>query len=120
MRGLYEAYLQATDLLGVSDVEMPQMLPEMFQEYLNYMGRGCSQRCICITKNGYVGLVPQFTVTGDIMAVVAGAQTPFIVRPVHGGTRESRYQLVGECYIHGIMDGETLASVPWTGIIEVV
>jgi hypothetical protein len=120
VRDLYEVFLhflQGPEFAGANDVEL---LTQKCHEYATFAGRAWFQRRVCITKNGYVGLVPPFTIIGDVVAVVVGAQTPFIVRPVHGGARESRYQLVGECYIHGIMDGETLASVPWTGIIEVV
>jgi hypothetical protein len=46
---------------------------------------------------------------------VLGAQTSLVLRPTAhvAGTgqnhRNSKYRLVGECYIHGIMIGEAIA-----------
>lgn len=40
---------------------------------------------------------------GDIVCVLFGAQVPFILR-----RKDSRYQLVGESYVHGIMYGEAI------------
>ena len=46
---------------------------------------------------------------GDLICVFVGAQTPFLVRHVGGnGMGDQRYELVGECYVHGIMDGEVV------------
>jgi hypothetical protein len=40
---------------------------------------------------------------GDIIAVLAGGNVPYVLRP---GTEIGEYELIGECYVHGIMDGE--------------
>ena len=58
-----------------------------------------------MTRSGYMGLVPGTAQLEDNVYVVAGAQTPFIIR--QSGLDNL---LVGECYIHGIMDGEALRS----------
>jgi hypothetical protein len=39
---------------------------------------------------------------------------------VKGVTEEFKYQLVGECYIPCIMDGEALVTVTGADIIEIV
>ena len=58
------------------------------------------------TQRGYVGVFPIGTQDGDIVTILYGASTPFILRK----SREinSTYKVVGECYIHGIMEGEAL------------
>jgi hypothetical protein len=69
-------------------------------------------RKICITEKG-IGLVPKLSGVGDDIAVIFGSQVPFVLRSKPGGTNEKlemKYQLVGECYVHGIMDGQALAS----------
>jgi hypothetical protein len=38
--------------------------------------------------------------------VLFGAKTPMILRPDGDG----RYLLVGECYLHGFMDGEAVGD----------
>ncbi|KAK0652648.1 hypothetical protein B0T16DRAFT_104087 [Cercophora newfieldiana] len=58
-------------------------------------------RRMCVSEKGYVGLVPANTAVGDQIAILAGAGTPYLLRET-GGKR----LLVGECYIHGAMDGE--------------
>lgn len=41
---------------------------------------------------------------GDQVCILFGGNTPFVLRPCN-----EYYQLVGECYIHGMMDGEAMA-----------
>jgi hypothetical protein len=48
-------------------------------------------------------LLPPGTKTGDLVFVIFGASTPFVLRQ---GDQAEVYQLVGECYVHGFMDGE--------------
>ncbi|KAF2116900.1 heterokaryon incompatibility protein-domain-containing protein [Lophiotrema nucula] len=53
----------------------------------------------------YIGLGPRGMDHGDLVAVFTGAETPFVLRPEQkdDGTK---YRLVGECYVYGMMDGE--------------
>lgn len=60
------------------------------------------------TLNGYIGLGPKDSRKGDIAVLILGARVPFILRP----TAKGRHRLIGECYIHGIMDGEFVARGP--------
>ena len=66
--------------------------------------QAASQRVFCSTKQGRIGLVPCTTQTGDLVAVIMGADVPFVLRLSGVGT----YELVGDCYIHGVMNGEAL------------
>jgi hypothetical protein len=61
-------------------------------------------RRLCVTSKGYVGAVPPSTQVGDEVVVFAGMQTPSVLCRVE--FQQHRY--VGECYIHGIMNGEVL------------
>ncbi len=47
--------------------------------------------------------MPEGTQEGDMVCVVFGAKTPFILRK-----QEDNYVLVGECYMHGLMNGQAL------------
>ena len=60
------------------------------------------QRKFCSTNHGCIGLVPRTTQNGDLIAIFLGADVPFVLR----STSVETYELVGECYIHGIMNGE--------------
>lgn len=44
------------------------------------------------------------TLQGDVIAVMFGMNIPLVLRPVGG----DYYQIVGEAYVHGIMDGEVM------------
>lgn len=51
-----------------------------------------------------MALVPPLSRPGDIVYIILGMQTPFVLRQKD----DHRYELVGECYVHDIMDGEKL------------
>jgi hypothetical protein len=41
---------------------------------------------------------------GDVVFVAMGAETPYLLRPRGSG----KYQLIGDCYVHGFMDGQAV------------
>ncbi len=63
------------------------------------------------TYKGYMGLgdVPQ---ANDEIWILFGGNVPFILRryPDRSGHADS-YSLVGDCYVHGIMDGEAMEAL---------
>ena len=50
-----------------------------------------------------MGVGPKDIQNGDILSVLLGGQVPFILRKL-----DDTCMLVGESYIHGIMNGEAL------------
>jgi len=71
-------------------------------------------RQFCVTMTGYMGLVPRLSKEGDAVVVFDGARTPHVLRSGNGeneGEGRNEFQLVGECYIHGAMDGQVIAAV---------
>lgn len=71
------------------------------------MGRMTHNRRFCLTLKGCIGWVPLAARTGDIVSLMRGSPVPVIIRPVQ---RENLYLMIGQCYIHGIMDGEAVAG----------
>lgn len=66
----------------------------------------CNGTRIVRTQNGFIGTVPRTARKGDLVCVLFGGQTPFVLRrDVH---QEGLYRLVGDCYVHGLMNGEAL------------
>ena len=63
--------------------------------------RATSGRRMFVTKNRYVGLGPEHTRVGDSVALLLGGSTPFVLRGV-----EQQWMVLGDCYVHGAMDGE--------------
>ena len=53
------------------------------------------------TGKGYVGQAPGIAEVGDQIALFEGGKLPFVIR-----RRGEAWELVGECYVNGIMSGE--------------
>ncbi|KAF2464484.1 HET-domain-containing protein [Lindgomyces ingoldianus] len=62
------------------------------------------------TMAGRIGLGHLLTKVGDECWIIAGAATPFLLRPSGGGCKgqstEVGYKMIGEAYLHGVMRGE--------------
>lgn len=58
----------------------------------------------CRTSNDRFAWVPGKTKPGDRVCILLGASIPYIIRPTPGG----KFQLVGECWVQGLMEGEAL------------
>ena len=70
--------------------------------------RNCSGRRLALTRYGRFALVPQFAKPGDICCVFLGMTTPFIIRQavMKNHDRGEYHHLVGEAYIHDVMQGK--------------
>ncbi|RCI10237.1 hypothetical protein L249_8531 [Ophiocordyceps polyrhachis-furcata BCC 54312] len=64
------------------------------------------KRRLFITSTGYIGLGPTKTQVNHFVYVVPGSKTPFVLRNAGESRGEAGLELVGDCYAHGIMDGE--------------
>ena len=74
-----------------------------FQQIHAVIGLMNKNRRFCATIDGRIGLVPKSAAAGDVVCVLYGGRVPFVLRPCGKG-----YTLIGECYIHGLMDGEAI------------
>jgi hypothetical protein len=63
-------------------------------------------RRLITTSDGKLGLVPESVRVGDVIAIV-GCSFPILLRR----TANNSYFFLGECYIHGMMDGEAMDGV---------
>ena len=59
-----------------------------------------------VSSKGYLGIGPYWLDEKDLICVFSVAEVPFILRKLPSG----EYHLVGECYVHGIADGEVLGG----------
>ncbi|KAN0099506.1 HET domain containing protein [Hyaloscypha variabilis] len=53
------------------------------------------------TENGYIGLGPRDMEAGDRIALFSGGSMPLVMR-----TKGTGLELIGDCYVHGIMYSE--------------
>jgi hypothetical protein len=76
------------------------------QAFSDTVTRAVMGRRIFITNRGHMGLAPSSIIVGDMVCVILGCQVPLIIRNVN------RYQvLVGEAYVHGMMDDEVIEGL---------
>jgi hypothetical protein len=61
-----------------------------------------------ISSEGLIGLGVDDVEVHDLIVIIVGANVPFLLRPYE----IVRYRLVGDVYVHGIMDGEKMDSSP--------
>ena len=75
-------------------------------------------RCFISTEKGYFGWAPEQCKKGDVVAVLAGGKVPYVLRPEapsnpseESGDSRKYYSVLGDAYIHGIMDGEVVTEL---------
>lgn len=74
-------------------------------EYLMTLSQSSAGLSFCRTAKQYWGWASEGVQVDDKICLFAGADAPWVIRPKNDGS----FQLLGEAYIHGIMDGEALA-----------
>ncbi|KAF2135453.1 uncharacterized protein K452DRAFT_281500 [Aplosporella prunicola CBS 121167] len=62
-------------------------------------------RVLVLTSSGYMGLAPYGTRDGDIIFIMLGCDIPLMLRP-----SGDEFTLLGECIVHGVMDGEAMCN----------
>lgn len=67
-------------------------------------------RALFITEKGYVGLGPDRCKALDFVAVIAGADVPFVMES-RAVSKKDAFCLIGEAYVHGAMHGEAVRSI---------
>lgn len=85
---------------------------DLFQQYVD----DCQGYRLAYTWSGRLALVPALTELNDICFIFLGLSVPFVLRP----TANDRFNLVGGCYLHGIMAGELMESKGHTLKEEIV
>jgi hypothetical protein len=68
------------------------------------------RRMIMTEQERLLGLAPETAQEGDLVCIIFGCSVPVLLRKIISDemTGEHHYELVGDCYIHGMMDGEAL------------
>jgi hypothetical protein len=87
--------------------------PTYSEAEINSMGglisTSISMRRLMVADDGRIGLAPMDAQVGDSVVLLEGGRVPYILRQSRQDSK-SMYDLVGDAYVHGIMDGEE-----WTG-----
>lgn len=77
---------------------------------LERMFRFHRSRRLIVTDNGYFGLAPLSARKHDYIFLLPGCDVPICARHVQSNV----YQVVGACYLHGVMEGEFIKGI-WEG-----
>ncbi|KAG4427563.1 hypothetical protein IFR05_016954 [Cadophora sp. M221] len=67
-----------------------------------------NRKLIVSQKSNLIGLAPPAAQENDIICVLHGCSVPVILRERVGMGGETFWYLVGECYVHGMMNGEAM------------
>ena len=82
--------------------------------FRRYFSLVCQYRRLFTTSKGYIGLGPMSTQVGDEVWIICDSKTPLVLHPQPENSNVPKevkqFQLVGETYLHGFMDGEALKS----------
>jgi hypothetical protein len=109
----------------------------VFQDLMIAIEQATNYRTLFITEAGHIGLGPTTTKIGDGICVILGCSVPLVLRSqdvlqyhrqershlgarleahsreVSRRTHHQRHRLIGECYLHGFMDGEAVSKEGW-------
>lgn len=79
---------------------------------MNVAGDKASRsRCLALSRKLYVSLVPDVAKIGDQIWALSGGQVLYILRQVESRGQQNHRLYIGECYTHGLMDGEILQMI---------
>ncbi|CZR68730.1 uncharacterized protein PAC_18629 [Phialocephala subalpina] len=108
----YETF-KDTDLKDVNEKALGDVGLSYYCEWLQSVAKG---RRPLLTEDGHLGIGPCEAEPGDFVFVLLGSDLPFVMR------RESetpeKIRIVGESYLHGVMDGEIMERNPVIEHIE--
>jgi hypothetical protein len=77
-----------------------------FGSVMSSLAANMAERRLFTMSTQRLGKGPTSIQKGDEVWILRGAKVPYILRPV----RDGKYELVGEAYVHGIMQGETVSN----------
>ncbi|KAK4118110.1 HET-domain-containing protein [Parathielavia appendiculata] len=117
----WECWRAANDTLKVGglplhayfDDNIPSRADEAdYNHVYGAFDRTCKERRLMLTERGFIGWAPDNmygkyqdqTRIGDVICILHGLSVPLLVRPLR-----DRWQVVGEAYVQGFMNGEALA-----------
>jgi hypothetical protein len=91
--------------LKPDEIQMPDLMPGSgAAKYLDWAWNFCAGRSFFTTKEGYIGLAPKAAKPNDRVCVIFGCPSPILLR----WSKNLRYQVIGECYVPGLTNGEAI------------
>ncbi|KAG5961768.1 hypothetical protein E4U58_004112 [Claviceps cyperi] len=91
--------------MGCSTALTTSTLPADCAAYASSLAITVNRHALCVTREHLIGLVPLLAKEGDMIVVMHGCDVPYVLRRTQ---EQGYYQLVGEAYVHGVMNGEAM------------
>ncbi|KAH7375194.1 heterokaryon incompatibility protein [Plectosphaerella cucumerina] len=107
-----EAYCEAMNRVDVGDdwrglLAMARELRPLAFKFRQNMGTVEGKRPF-LTRSGFLGMAVSGCCPEDVVVVFRGGSVPYVLRPLPRG----EFQLLGEAYCDGVMDGEIVGQRP--------
>jgi hypothetical protein len=105
---MYTSLLDRQPLPKDAQVAHASTLATETNEYEEVLRSCVGKKSFCTTTNGFIGTCVPAGCTGDIIVIIFGSPTPFVLRPIPSSTDDRAYWLIGTSYVGGIMDGQVV------------
>jgi hypothetical protein len=108
-------WLEPEYLAGIYSEATGRNVEESMSPWIKHVMRTIMGRTMAVCKKGYVALVPAAAEIRDRICVLHSGSAPFVSRE-----KDEGYVLIGECYVYGLMDGETTGSdkeIQWFNLV---
>ena len=87
-----------------------------WKRYRDSAAHLCKEKKFFLTYKGLFGVGPGALKEGDRVAVLLGSDAPFVIREVDPDSldptkpipQSAKFKLVGECYVNGLMQGQSV------------
>ena len=117
-RSYLEAMSWAIELRNVNgDIHTAELIrqgkPPLLVEYLKRVQEVIwDKRFFTLANAGelsyHFGIAPSRAKVGDLIVILLGCRVPVVLSPVNEAGPGCGFRLIGEAYLHGMMDGEVL------------
>ncbi|KAH7411972.1 hypothetical protein DE146DRAFT_602378 [Phaeosphaeria sp. MPI-PUGE-AT-0046c] len=117
---MYKGILRSEAPSTVNESDTPHLMTApALNDYEEILRSRVGKMSFFTTANGFSGTCVPSSCAGDIIVIVFGSPSPFVLRPVPGTTDEHQaYWLIGCSYVGGIMDGEMVDELYCEDLID--
>ncbi|KAM0266213.1 hypothetical protein ACHAPA_007215 [Fusarium lateritium] len=100
-----------------ADGYLPKASKKTIQDFDEIIQQMSLYRRLIRTDDGKIGFGPEMSEEGDTIVILPGGKVPYVLRHVQVTVPGApRFQLLGDAFIHGVMDGEAIN--PQTSVFE--
>ncbi|KAI1132443.1 heterokaryon incompatibility protein-domain-containing protein [Nemania abortiva] len=119
-RALLDLFRKSGCLASLDTIELLSThQPDYVMDFLQRAQSVCWNRRVFQSKKSIgprwdlVGLAPRLTRLGDKVCILYGCSVPVALRPhQQNNTTAVRWEIIGEAFVHGEMEGQTLSTIP--------